>query len=438
MVSHSRSPLARCCTARADQASLPPYSPLIVPHLDELDGTTYAELFASALDIIRKVYDKQGAQVVGFKEVWVDEFTPHFRRLNPGNKIIHLIRDPRSVVASNFASVSTYPLMFLIRQWRKIVTLAWYNADHSADVKLVRFEDLLSDPETVARQLCEFLKVNFHENMTDPSSYTDGAGQPWRQNTSYRKNAERDGERRFNRTALDKWKQVLTDEVLTLIDLFCSREMALLGYQPASDIEVISRRLDILDYEDDPTTRAEWIKPYATYNNIKEILAELQRLALIESQRELSEQSKRLLTLEPGMFEVLVVAFRSAMNIVIRADACWIGSGHVVRCTTLARVLNKVGTKVHFISRRMPGDFIDWQRNLGFTVHALERSEKPGAGEAGQLHYPWLGTSLGAELEQVVAVLEDIGRVDWLIVDHYALDRHGRAGCGPAPRVSWS
>ena len=163
----------------------------------------------------------------------------------------------------------------------------------------------MSDPETVARQLCEFLKVNFHENMTDPSSYTDGAGQPWRQNTSYRKNAERDGERRFNRTALDKWKQVLTDEVLTLIDLFCSREMALLGYQPASDIEVISRRLDILDYEDDPTTCAEWIKPYATYNNIKEILAELQRLALIESQRELSEQSKRLLTLEPGMFEVL-------------------------------------------------------------------------------------------------------------------------------------
>ena len=162
----------------------------------------------------------------------------------------------------------------------------WYNADHSADVKLVRFEDLLSDPETVARQLCEFLKVNFHENMTDPSSYTDGAGQPWRQNTSYRKNAERDGERRFNRTALDKWKQVLTDEVLTLIDLFCSREMALLGYQPASDIEVISRRLDILDYEDDLTTCAEWIKPYATYNNIKEIPAEL-CARLTESQREL-------------------------------------------------------------------------------------------------------------------------------------------------------
>lgn len=113
------------------------------------------------------------------------------------------------------------------------------------------------------------------------------------------------------------------------------------------------------------------------------------------------------------------------MNIAIRADASsWIGSGHVVRCTSLARVLSKAGAKVHFISRCMPGDFHNWLRNLGFTVHALERSEGPSAGEAGQpIHYPWLGTYLTAELEQVAAVLDDIGQVDWLIVDHYALDR---------------
>lgn len=283
----------------------PPYSPLIVPHLAELGGVTYAELFDSALDMIRKVYGKQGAQAVGFKEVWIDEFTPLFRKLNPGNKIIHLIRDPRSVVASNFASGSTYPLIFLIRQWRKIVTLAWHNADHSADVKLVRFEYLLSDPETVAKDLCEFLEVDFHENMTDPSSYTDGAGQPWHQNTSYRKDDKPDGERRFNSSALDKWKQVLSDDVVALIDLFCSWEMALLGYEAVSDIKEARRSPEMLDYEDDPTTCAEWIKPYATYNYIKDILAELQRLALIESQQVLSEQSKRLLTLEPGMFEVL-------------------------------------------------------------------------------------------------------------------------------------
>ena len=45
------------CTARANQHHC--LFPLIVPHLDELDGTTYAELFANALDIIRKVYDNK-------------------------------------------------------------------------------------------------------------------------------------------------------------------------------------------------------------------------------------------------------------------------------------------------------------------------------------------------------------------------------------------
>ena len=111
------------------------------------------------------------------------------------------------------------------------------------------------------------------------------------------------------------------------------------------------------------------------------------------------------------------------MNIVIRADASnWIGSGHIVRCTSLARVLEKAGAKVHFICRRMPGDF-DWLFNLGFTVHALKRSEGPGVGMVGQpSHYSWLGTSLEAELEQVAAVLDKIGQVDWFIVDHYAMD----------------
>jgi hypothetical protein len=281
-----------------------PYSPLIVPYLNELDGASYEQLFESAIKIILKVYGNEKEQTIGFKEVWVNEFTPHFQKLKAGNRIIHLIRDPRSVVASNFASGSTYPLLFLVRQWRKIATLAWNYAQGSSDVKLIRFEDLLSKPEAVARELCEFLSVDFHKNMTEPSSYIDGAGKSWRQNTSFRMNSERDGERAFNCTALDKWKQVLKDEVLALIDLFCSKEMALLGYEPVSNLAEVGLRFDILYYEDDLSNFAGWIKPYASYNNYKELSAELLRLELIESQRQLSEQFKRMLVLEPSMYEV--------------------------------------------------------------------------------------------------------------------------------------
>lgn len=113
------------------------------------------------------------------------------------------------------------------------------------------------------------------------------------------------------------------------------------------------------------------------------------------------------------------------MKVVIRADASiWIGSGHVVRCATLASMLVRLGAEVFFVSRFMPGDLHDWLRNRGFPVYSLEQSDGPGCTEPGKPpHYPWLGTSLSDELTEVSAVLDRIGQVDWLIVDHYALDR---------------
>lgn len=280
-----------------------PYPPLILPYLNKLNGATYSELFESAVEIISKAYGKKDAKAIGFKEVWVDEFSPHFRNLNSGNKIIHIIRDPRSVVASNFASGTTYPLMFLIRQWRKIATLALHNSQSTEDAKLIFFEDLLSNPEIKARELCAFLGVDFHENMHNPSSFTDGEGLPWFQNTSYN-NFEKK-KREFNLTAMDKWKLILSDNDLALIELLCSKEMSMLRYETINDINEIKKRHDILEYEDDLSNCAQWIKPYSKYNYAKEVKSELKRLEMIDLQQELSEQSMRMLTLEPSMYKAL-------------------------------------------------------------------------------------------------------------------------------------
>ena len=47
-------------------------------------------------------------------------------------------------------------------------------------------------------------------------------------------------------------------------------------------------------------------------------------------------------------------------KILIRTDASiLIGSGHVIRCRTLARELSKHGVEVSFVCRRQPGDLID-------------------------------------------------------------------------------
>ena len=46
-------------------------------------------------------------------------------------------------------------------------------------------------------------------------------------------------------------------------------------------------------------------------------------------------------------------------DILIRCDASLlIGSGHVIRCRTLARELQRRGAQVCFLCRRQPGDLI--------------------------------------------------------------------------------
>ena len=111
-------------------------------------------------------------------------------------------------------------------------------------------------------------------------------------------------ERDFDCTSLDKWKQILKDEVLVLFDLFCSKKMTFLGCEAVSNLAEVGLRFDILYYEEDPSNCVGWIKAYDSYHNYKELSAELLCLELIESQHQLSEQFNRMLVLETSMYEV--------------------------------------------------------------------------------------------------------------------------------------
>ena len=117
------------------------------------------------------------------------------------------------------------------------------------------------------------------------------------------------------------------------------------------------------------------------------------------------------------------------MIVCIRADASRrIGSGHVMRCLTLADRLRKdAGAEVIFICREMEGHLLGYIRDKGFEVKRL-----PGAGGTGSpddsvrgnAHEHWLETPWFRDAEQTIACLASLSRTaDWLILDHYAIDR---------------
>jgi UDP-2,4-diacetamido-2,4,6-trideoxy-beta-L-altropyranose hydrolase len=111
------------------------------------------------------------------------------------------------------------------------------------------------------------------------------------------------------------------------------------------------------------------------------------------------------------------------MNVVFRVDASnAMGTGHVMRCRTLASALRRKGARVQFITRAHDGHLGDLLAREGFAVTLLPRPESaPGAG--GREDYAaWLGVSPQDDAEQTLAAL-DHAQNDWLIVDHYGLDR---------------
>ncbi len=112
------------------------------------------------------------------------------------------------------------------------------------------------------------------------------------------------------------------------------------------------------------------------------------------------------------------------MKIVIRVDASLqIGTGHVMRCLTLAVALREKGASVAFICREHVGHLIDPIQNQGFLVYALPYTAKHSDFVYGNLqHSKWLGETQVEDLGLCRPVLEDI-QPDWLIVDHYAIDQ---------------
>lgn len=110
---------------------------------------------------------------------------------------------------------------------------------------------------------------------------------------------------------------------------------------------------------------------------------------------------------------------------IIRADASIeMGTGHVMRCLTLANALMGEGHDCHFICRDHPGNLANVIRESGFGVSLLEKPAAIIADDKGLAHAAWLGCSQAQDARQVIDELESLGFSDvvCLIVDHYALD----------------
>lgn len=107
------------------------------------------------------------------------------------------------------------------------------------------------------------------------------------------------------------------------------------------------------------------------------------------------------------------------MRIAFRVDGSEeIGTGHIVRCLTLADQLSREGHACQFILRAHGGTPASLIEAQGYPCTILPEPDGEGCDELA--HSRWLGTSQARDAKETRAALG--GPVDWLVVDHYALD----------------
>lgn len=112
------------------------------------------------------------------------------------------------------------------------------------------------------------------------------------------------------------------------------------------------------------------------------------------------------------------------MRIVIRVDASLeIGSGHAMRCLTLANTLRDGGAETTFIMRAHTKNLNELVRSRGFRVIELAMPATNATTSNHLAHSGWLGVESIVDAEETALAISRIpGQVDWLIIDHYGID----------------
>ncbi|HET6379548.1 MAG TPA: sulfotransferase [candidate division Zixibacteria bacterium] len=155
----------------------------------------------------------------------------------PRARVIHTFRDPRAIHVSLRRKEQIDrlgPVARLIRRtgplaelyvastvavdWRRMAKLhRRYAATYPGRYRLVRFEDLLADPERVTRELCEFVNVPFQAEMLEQEVL----------NSSFRPQR---GQAGIDAGAAERWRHHLSPIARWWIELWCRRELAAFGY----------------------------------------------------------------------------------------------------------------------------------------------------------------------------------------------------------------
>lgn len=182
----------------------------------ENEGTSYAAFFSTLLSFYAEAHGKDRW---GEKTPLHAAELPTLAKWYPGCRIVHIVRDPRGVVGSlQRMPWGARSVLRNARVW-KLLT-APPNADRAGTERLIiRYEDLVTDPQGTVRSVCDYLSISFEPQMLAPQPRRP-AKRPWLQRSH----------EAITDSSVEAWRGELSDEQVQLIEWLCAPEMRIHGY----------------------------------------------------------------------------------------------------------------------------------------------------------------------------------------------------------------
>ena len=184
-------------------------------------------IFDALMHVHAKIGGKNG---VGAKFPLHYSYTDTLIEWFPDCRIIHTTRNPKAVYASQAAKYIRPNDGIIGRNYKRLpqfvhinIQTAWTARLHrrmrdKPNYRLIRYEDVVNNPESEIWQLCEFLGVPFLKGMLNPHQY----------GSSFGKIGATSG---VDNSSLERWRKTVSPWTARLIDLMQRSPSHTLGYR---------------------------------------------------------------------------------------------------------------------------------------------------------------------------------------------------------------
>lgn len=203
------------------------------------------------------------------KENHLYEFLPFLLLNFPEAKYIYQARDPRDVALSWKKNPTHYGgIVRSARQWKKDqqnFLKIHYELDRIGKSRLIRYEDLIENPESILFDLTQFLGLKYESSMLN--FYEDEIT---------KKNAEiqlawNNLSRSIISDNKNKFKKELTDKEIMIIEKITWYEMRFLGYKNQYDLNELNKvsEKEINEFDEDEIKKLEFKRTEGVIKNMQ-------------------------------------------------------------------------------------------------------------------------------------------------------------------------